>query len=107
MIDIRIVTSQVVFSMMDMFTIPNGKLKGYVNRRLMGCVAETLTNNLKDIPVIFTNETDIDTGNEIYEMRFNLISNEEIKRLRKMEIELFELKSRMQDDHICIGPLPF
>jgi len=83
--EIEKITSEMALSMSEILSIPQEKHAEIINRQLSHGIAETIINNIQDLPVKYTHRTDEMTGEEIYRLRFNIISDDELKRLRLIE----------------------
>lgn len=59
---------------------------------LIGNIASVIDRELDTLPVKITKRIDDNTGATIHRMKINLISDEELYRLRNIEDELFQIK---------------
>ena len=85
--EIEKITAEMKLGMNEIFRIPQERHKEIITRELSQAVAETIINNIQDLPVEYMHRTDEMTGGEIYRLKFNIISNNELKRLRLIEKE--------------------
>ena len=83
--EIEKITSEMTLSMNEIFKIPQIRHEEIITRELSHLAAETIINNFKNLPVEYKHRTDKITGGEIYRLEFNIISNDELKRLRLIE----------------------
>ena len=83
--EIEKIMSETTLTMHELFSIPKERHNEIVNRNLSHGIAETIINNIQDLPVEYMHRTDEITGNEIYRLKVNIISDDELKRLRLIE----------------------
>jgi len=83
--DIEQITSEMALSMMDLIRIPQERQNEIITRELSLGIAETIIDNFETLPSEYTYRTEEITGEKIYRLKFNVISTNELDRLRLIE----------------------
>jgi len=91
--DIEILTSNMFISIDELIDIPAAKLKEIINKELSFKIADVLMKEIDNLPVVYSKETDSNSGGEVHRLRLNIISNEELKRLRTIERDYNDMMS--------------
>ena len=92
--NVETVFSTTVVSSYEMSGIPREQIDGHVNEHLSHCLAEHIMKNIKELPVNYKMEIDPRMGDEIHTLKVNIISTEELLRLRDVENSYLYLLSK-------------
>ena len=79
------VFSEVLVSRTEKTTEPEEKTENFIRKQLLFKIAETILRDFDKFPLALAKEIDKVTGGDRYELKLNLISDDEYKMLKKYE----------------------
>lgn len=83
--DIEQICSEYVVDMCDIVKISKEDLDYMIKRNLAKELSEFIFNNIEILPINYTVKNDDKKAEYIYKVKMNVISDKELKRLRKIE----------------------
>lgn len=81
--------AQFILSMSDQLNMPDERKKEIIRNQLSRELAQYINNNMGELPINYNKVIDRSTGSESYTIRINLISDEELRRLRDIESQFY------------------
>lgn len=90
--------AMVIMPLIDIVRIPRERLTEIINEQLARELSHFIINNMELLPISYRKNIDANTGNQEHTIKINLISNEELKRLRKIESEYMTYNNLKQSE---------
>jgi hypothetical protein len=84
----------------DISSIPKNELESIIKHKLARILSEYIVEHMEELPVVLEKAPQISTffdHGEIHEIRVNLISDEELKRLKNIEYEYSKIMRKQEE----------